>query len=249
MIPLLLVAAARAEDPSDVIEVVGHGVQIDWTTLRMEVSAGSRGAGPEGIEGVEQMARRSVEAAYQQAVGSVRITADARVADLVADSELGAAVRSRISRWEVDVATYTTTGRVDLHAVLSLQDLLRPWALQIARAGAPPAEAGRPTGLVIDARGTGLAPAYALRLVSDDGRVIYAGELWEERAVAIPPYRFVSDPAHPAAAEAGANPVMLVATSASGADLLLSRAGVQRLAEAGDGLLGRVTVIVVVDGS
>ena len=249
MIALALAGAAWAEDPADVIEVVGHGVQIDWTTLRMEVSAGWKGAGPEGIEAVEQIARRSVEAAYQQAVGSVRITADARVADLVADSELGAAIRSRISRWEVDEATYTTTGRVDLHAVLSLQDLLRPWALQIARSGAPPVEAGKPTGLIVDARGTGLAPAYALRLVSEDGRVLYAGELWEERAVAIPPYRFVTDPAHPAASDAGDDPVMLVASGSSGADLLLPREGVQRLAEAGEGLLGRVTVIVVVDGS
>jgi hypothetical protein len=240
--------AAWADDPADVVEVVGHGVEIDWTTLRLEVSAGARGAGPQAIEAIEQLARRSVEAAYQQAVGSVRITADARVADLVADGELGAAVRSRISRWEVDEATYTSTGRVDLHAVLSLQDLLRPWALQIARSGVPPLEEGGPTGLVIDARGTDLAPAYALRLVAPDGGVLYAGELWEERAVSIPPYRFVADPAHPAAAEAGANPVMLVATGSRGADLYLSPSGVHQLAEAGDGLLGRVTVIVVVDG-
>lgn len=245
----LFVAAAWADDPTDVIEVVGHGVQIDWTTLRLEVTAGARGAGPQANEATEQLARRSVEAAYQQAVGSVRVTADARVADLVADGGLGPAVRSRISRWEVDEATYTTTGRVDLHAVLSLQDLLRPWAIQIARSGVPPSEIGGRTGIVVDARGTNLAPAYALRLVAPDGGVLYAGELWEAPAVSIPPYRFVSDPAHPAAAEAGANPVMLIATGSREADVFLSQSGVRQLSETGDGLLGRVTVIVVVDGS
>jgi hypothetical protein len=204
-------AAAVASAGSDpVVEVVGHGVVIDWTTLRLEVTATAAGAGVQTIEAAEQMARRSVEAAFQQAVGGVRVTADARVDDLVADRDLGAALRSRVSRWEVETATYGTSGRVELHAVLSLQELLRPWALQIA-VPAEPARDSEWTGVVVDARGTGVRPAYTLRLVSPDGDVVYAGGLWEDHAVRIPPYRFVADPAHPAAAEAGSNPLLLVA--------------------------------------
>jgi hypothetical protein len=234
---------------ADLVEVVGHGVTVDWTTLTLEVRAESRSAGAQSPEAVEQLARREVEAAVQQAVGSIRVTREAVVADLLADPDLGPAVRGRISRWEVDEAVYGTSGRVELHAVLSLQDLLKPWTLQIARAGAaPPPIAGAATGLVVDARGTGLDPVYALRLVAPDGQVLYAGELFEEQAVTVAPFRFVTDPAHPAAANAGDRPVVVRAVSATGADVGLDAVGAAQVLEAGEALLGRGDVIVVVDG-
>jgi hypothetical protein len=242
---------------ADVIEVVGHGAEIDWTSLELEVIAQASGSGAQSVEAAEQLARRSVEAAFQQAVLTVHVTSEARVADLVADPELGAAVRSRVSRWVVERATYGTSGSVELVATLSLQELLRPWALQIARPVAAPLRLAsmpptgeEPTGLVIDARGTDLRPTYTLRLVAGDGRVLYAGELWEEQAVRIPPFRFVPDGAHPAVAEAGERPLLMVAEAGSGSDLVLSPGDVEALGERErDVLLGRTTVIVVVDGA
>lgn len=242
--------SAQAEPttkPQNVVEVVGHDVQVDWTELRMEVVAEAREGGLQAVEASEQMARRSAEAAFQQAVGSVRVTPDARVADLLADRDLGEVVRSRVSRWEVARATYGSSGAVRLEAELSLQDLLRPWALQIAKPGAAPPSRTGITGVVIDTRGMHLAPAYALRLVSRSGVVLFAGELWEEQAVTEPPFRFVLDPAHPAAAEAGAAPLLLVAEAVRGADVVLGDEAVRRVAEAGEGVFGRGTVIVVVD--
>ncbi|MEQ1507707.1 MAG: hypothetical protein ABMB14_36095 [Myxococcota bacterium] len=229
--------------PPDVIEVVEPGVRIDWTTLELEVTASADAAGPEALDAAEQMARRRVDDAYQKAVGSVWVTNDARVADLVADGELGTQIRSRVSKWEVDEATYRASGRVELRATLSLQELLRPWALQIARPGVPPTDAPSATGVVIDARDLGVRPSYALRLVSSDDRVLYAGELWEEQAVRVPPYRFVTHPGHPAAAEAGPNPVLLIADEVRGTNLVLSDAEIVRL---GETVLGQTTVIVVV---
>lgn len=242
-------AAADGGPSADVIEVVAHGVRIDWTTLQLEVTADASTAGPQTVEGAEQLARRAVDAAYDQAVGSVRVTADARVADLVADSDLGAAIRSRVSRWEVVRAEYGTSGRVELVASLSLQELLRPWALQIARPGVPPVGGSPVTGVVVDARGTGIRPAYALRLIGPDGRVLYAGEQWEEEAVTAAPYRFVQDPAHPAASGAGDRPLLLIAADVRGSDLVLGDADAELLSDRGsDGVLGRTTVVVVVDG-
>jgi hypothetical protein len=248
---LLLAIAARAgeleDEPENVIEVVGHGVRVDWTELQMEIVAEAQGAGVQAIEATEQLARKSAEAAFQQAVGSVRVTPDARVADLLADRDLGSMVRSRVSRWEVERATYRSSGGVQLEAVLSLQDLLRPWSLQIAKPGAAPPSKTGVTGVVIDTRGMHLAPAYALRVVSPQGVVLFAGELWEEQAVTQPPFRFVLDPAQPAAAEAGAAPLLLVAEAVRGADVVLGQQAVELVEEAGEGVFGRGTVIVVVD--
>ena len=246
--------APPTEDGRNLVEMVGHGARIDWTRLELEVTSQSSGAGTQTIEAAEQLARRSIIAAFQQAVGAIRVTADARVADLVADSELGPAVRSRVSRWVVARSTYGTSGGVELVATLSLQELLRPWAMQIARPGSPSVPTiapGRPpvTGVIVDARGTDLRPAYTLRLVTREGRVLYAGELWEEHAVRIAPFRFVPDGAHVAVAEAGDNPLLLVAEAGQGSDLVFGPRDVERLGERErDGVLGRTTVIVVVDG-
>lgn len=229
----------------NVIEIVGHGVSVDWTELALKVTAESKGAGLPAIEGTEQMARRTAEAAFQQAVGSVRVTPDARVADLLADRDLGDVVRARVSQWEVQRATYGASGAVTLDAALPLQALLKPWAMQIARPGATPPSRTGITGVVIDTRGMNLSPAYALRIVSDNGVVLFAGELWEEQAVSESPFRFVLDPAQPAAASAGAAPLLLVAKRVHGADVVLGEELAQRAVESG--VFGRNTIIIVVD--
>lgn len=252
MIGLWWVALAGAAGPDDLVEPVGHGVRVNWTTLQLEVEASARGQGTQSVQAVEVLARREVEAAVQQAVGSVRVTSDARVADLLADEgPLAAAIRSRTSRWQVAEAVYGTTGKVTLRAELSLQELLKPWTTSIARAGVAPAPAPEtptePTGLLIDARGTGARPAYAVRLLDPAGQAVYAGELWEAQAVTLAPYRYVTDPAHPEAATAGARPVLLRAVEAREADLVLSAEDAARVAEVAERVLARGAVVVVLD--
>jgi hypothetical protein len=244
-------AWAEEPPPPDVWEVVGHGVRVDWTTLRLEVQGEAWGTGAQTPQAVEQLARREVEAVLRQAVGSVRVTSSARVADLVADEGLGEAIASRIERWDVTVATYGTSGRVALTATLSLQDLLKPWTLQISTPGGERQEPDPswPTGLVVDARGLGVVPAYAPRIVDAAGTSLYAGELHEDRAVEVAPYVFVSNPAHPAAGVAGANPLRVQASDARGSDLVISEAdAASRLAEIAAPVLSRGAVVVVVDG-
>lgn len=237
-----------ARPPADVEQVIAQGVVVDWTRMELRVHTTTHGAAIQTFEAVEQLARRQIDAAIDQAAPKVRVTTSARVSDLLADPRLGAAVESRLTRWEVAEAVYGTSHKVELRAVLSLQELLKPWALQIARAGAaPPSEAEGPTGLIVDARGTGVEPAYALRLLGPDGAVLYGGELYEEEAVTVAPYLYVLDPAHPEAARAGDRPLLIRATSASASDLTLDGQGAARVAEMSDLLLGRTPVVVVLD--
>ncbi|MCB9685700.1 MAG: hypothetical protein H6735_11720 [Alphaproteobacteria bacterium] len=234
--------------PADVEQVIAQGVVVDWTRMELHVHTTSHGAAIQTFEAVEQLARRQVDAAIGQAAPKVRVTTSARVSDLLADARLGPSIEGRLTRWDVAEAVYGTSHKVELRAVLSLQELLKPWALQIARAGAaPPAEPSAPTGLVVDARGTGVEPAYALRLLGPTGTVLYAGELYEEEAVTVAPFLYVLDPAHPEAARAGDRPVLLRAVSASASDLTLDAAGAARVTELSDLLLGRAPVVVVLD--
>jgi hypothetical protein len=252
LLPTALLAVAHAEDPAalaDVREVLGHGVHIDWTTLTLDVWTDTVGRPTQTIQAVEQLGRRSVDVAYQQNVGFVRVTSVALLAQLVTDAQLGAAVQTRLPRWTVTEANYGTSGRLTLSATLSLQDLLQPWSMQIAKAGsAPPADPGGPTGLLVEARGTAARPAFCPRLLDESGRLLYGGELYEEQAVTYAPYVFVPDPAHPAAALAGSAPVWVKATRREGeSDLVLDAEGAARVAELAESLLGRGPVVVVVD--
>jgi hypothetical protein len=234
---------------ADVEEVVGAGVRVDWTHLTLDVWTDTLGRPTQNLEAVEQLGRREVDVAFQQSVGRVRVTSSALLAELATDPGLGAAVSARLPRWNVTEAVYGTSGRVTLSATLSLQDLLQPWATQIAKAGsAPPASPDGPTGLLVDARGTGARPAYCPRLLDPGERPLYAGELYEEQAVLLAPYVFVPDPVHPAAALAGAAPAWVRAVRRVGeSDLVLDEAGAARVAELADSLLGRGQVVIVVD--
>jgi hypothetical protein len=233
-----------------VLQPIAPGVFVNWTTLELRVQTSTFGSPVQSVQAVEQIARREVDAAILQAAPRVQVASTGRFAEVMAHPQVGPAVRSRLSRWEVSRATYGTSGRVDLEAVLSLQELLKPWSLQIARSGAaPPADPAAPTGLMVDARGTGLQPAYAPRLLGPDGSTLYAGELYEEEAVTLVPFVFVPDPSHPAAARAGGAPSIVRGVEASGSDLTLDAAGASRVRELGEVLLGRVPVVVVVDGS
>jgi len=251
VIRCVLVAVALAGEPpaGPVLENLGHDVRVNWTTLSLEVEGVAWGTGAQTWQTVEDLARREIDAAVRQAVGSVPVTGGARVADLVADEALGEAIVSRIPRWEVTEATYGTSGRVALRATLSLQDLLKPWTLQIAAAAdAGPPDPSWPTGLVVDARGLGAEPAYAPRLVDVDGRPLYAGELRKDRAVQMAPYVFVTDPSHPAAAVAGAHPLSVRATATRHSDLVIGAPEeASRILEIAGPVLSRGAVVVVTD--
>jgi hypothetical protein len=77
---------------------------------------------------------------------------------------------------------------------------------------------------------------------------LYGGELWEEQAVRLPPFRYVVDPADPIAYAAGPDPLLLVASARKDGDLVLTPKSCDRVQAAGEGVFGRTTVIVVVDG-
>lgn len=239
--------SARAAPPADVVQELGEGVQVNWTTLQIEIDASAHSPAVASLKAVEQLARREVEAAVQHNVGGIHVTSEQQLLQLLSEDTLGPALRARTSRWIVREATYGTSGRVWLRAELSLQDVLKPWVLQRAQPrGAALQPEGPYTGLIVDVRGQRARPAYAPRILDAEHHVLFDAQLDETRAVTEPPFLFVSDPAHPAAARAGARPLIVVATLAQRTDLVLSSADAERVSGAGE-LLRRGGVVVVVD--
>jgi len=217
---------------------------MNWTTLQLQVDA-TGAAHAATSQAVEQLARRAVQDAVSRHLGRVPVTADVTVASLLVDPGLGDALSARTSRWVVREVTYFSSGRVDLRAELSVQDALKPYTLQIARADED-AGGHRYSGLLVDARGTSATPAFAPRIVDGEGRSLYAGELHQTVAVRTAPFVYVTDPAHPAAVRVGDAPLIVTVTRAAGSELTVSAGDAALLADAA-GFLGSGRVVVVLD--
>lgn len=237
-----------------VVAPLGSAAAIDWSALELRVAGGAIGSTQDGHYVVEETARRMVDTLFIEVVDDIPVDADTDLGEVMTDEALAESTRSRIARWEVVEATYTTSRRVDLVASLSVQTLLKPWLMTIARPGSPPprpADAPAPVGVVVDARGIAFEPTYVARLATLDGRVLYGGEMWEEQAVEAPPFAYVAsldEAVTRARAGAADAPVLsLVATAFSGGLLRLDEPSHARALEASD-VWGRSTVFVVVDG-
>ena len=245
---ILLCAAALAAHPSDLREPLSHGVVINWTEGVVEVEAGSYRAGAQATKAVEQSARLAIDERIVDGVGDVPVTAERSVTELMEVEALGAPLRSRRSRWRVVEAVYAASGKVDLHAELSLQEFLKPYALAIASPTPPTPRDGDFTGVLIDARGTGVRPVYSPTIASVDGQPLWSGELYDEDAVSVAPCRWVPDPSHSVAALAGDAPLMLRAEGGGKGRVVLGAAEAGRLRGVLDTtVLGRGRVVVVVD--
>ena len=248
---LALPGAVAADEPvpPDVRVAVKGDAVVNWSRLVLEVTASARGFGVESSQAVvEQEARRMVGPRMLAGAKAVQVTTDDTVTDLESASRFGNALGTRVERWSVTEARYYASGKVELVGELSLQDLLKPWTMSGAQP--PPVSDGevRYSGIVVDARGSGLAPAFSPRIKSADGDVLYDGTLWLDPAVNTTPAVYVTDDRHPAMARAGADAIRFRADAAEGSDAWLTADDSARfLAELKDSpLLGEGKLVFIV---
>lgn len=239
------------EGPEDVRREVASGVFVNWTQLTLEVEAEARSGGVENTRAVEELARRDADAGLRQGVARVQVRADRQVEDLQQVPEFGSAIQDRVSRWRASQTRYYASGRVAVRAELSLQDLLKPYTLATAHSERTDAERPQPrySGVLIDCRGQDIEPAWSPRVLAGDAELLYDGTVRDDRAIDTAPVIYVPDPAHPASARAGGDPMFLQCASAAGTDLTLTADDSQRFRTSltGARLLGEGKVVIVVD--
>jgi hypothetical protein len=240
---------AFAGDVEDLREDLGGGAAVNWTTLTLEVT---RVAHPRGIDAsrrvVEHEAGIGLGEAVRSAATHVRLTSDETLGARLGDPTLGPLIGARVERWSMGETRYATSGRVEVVGSLSLFETLRPWTQSVAIER--PEEVREPafTGLLVDARGSGARAAFAPRLLGV-GQVLWDGAMWADAALARSPVVYVPDPAHAAVARVGERPLIVHASSAEGADLVLDELDAVRFRSgfADTGPLRAGTVVVVLD--
>ena len=105
----------------------------------------------------------------------------------------------------------------------------------------------RATGVVIDARGLGVQPALAPRLLDESGKVLYGAESLSEsaRKESAPARYFKTLELASKASALGTSPLLIKAAKAKGSDLILGPAEARQVLELPPAVLadGRVGIV------
>jgi hypothetical protein len=198
-------------------------------------------------------------------VKGIQVSAGKTVGDALSADTVKAKVEGVIRGYKVVGKRYFSDGGVELDVEVPLAAITaavldaQHAASDTAEASAPAAEAAdaqvalntegarKNTGLVIDARGLGVKPALAPRLLGPDGKALYSAEALSAEArqtSAVAAYMAGLDQAKRSVL-VGARPLVLKADKADGSDLVLGAEAVKQLAAIHNGFLAEGRVVIV----
>ncbi len=254
----------------DVIEPTGSSGKVDWTTgVITAVGIGAPPAQPANPAQARAMAERAAQVvAYRnllEAVKGVRVDSTTTVENFMVTSDvIRTEVNGIIQGATVMDKKYMSDGSVEVTVGMKLTGALAETLLPkgsatpptppTAAPGAPAAAGQLYTGLVVDARGLGVRPALAPKILNEDGKEVY-GSAWISRDYAVREgmVGYLKDPAaaqtNPRVAD---KPLMVKAIKASGdarVDTVISNADAAAIQSASQNLsmLEKCRVIILVD--
>ncbi len=252
----------------DVVEPTGSSGKVDWTTgVITAVGIGAPPAQPANAAQARAMAERAAQVvAYRnllEAVKGVRLDSTTTVENFMVTSDvIKTEVSGIIQGAMVMDKKYMSDGSVEVTVGMKLTGALAdallpkgPTTPQIGLATPTPGTQGQLyTGLIVDARGLGVRPAMAPKIMNEDGKEVY-GSAWINRdwAVREGMVGYLKDPA---AAQTNPRvtdkPLMVKAIKISGdarVDMVISNADAAALQSASQNLsmLEKCRVIVLVD--
>jgi hypothetical protein len=277
-----IASAQMAGTIKDVVEPTGTSGKVDWTTgVITAVGIGAPPTQPANAAQARAMAERAAQVvAYRnllEAVKGVRVDSTTLVENFMVTSDvIRTEVNGIIQGAMVMDKKYMSDGSVEVTVGMkltgALADLLLPKPGAVPPAAAPGVPStgmtapGQPTppasaqtgvaytGLIVDARGLGIKPAMAPKILNEDGKEVY-GSAWINRdwAVREGMVGYLKDPA---AAQTNPRvtdkPLFVKAVKASGdsrVDIVISNADAVTLQSASQNLsmLEKCRVIVLVD--
>jgi len=251
----------------DVETSVGSSGKIDWTTgVITAVGIGAPPAQPANAAQARAMAERAAQVvAYRnllEAVKGVRIDSTTTVENFMVTSDV---IRTQVSGFVQGAMVmdkkYMSDGSVEVTVGMkltgALADSLLPKTPPAPQTGivATPGVTGQAfTGLIVDARGLGVRPAMAPKILNEDGKEVY-GSAWINRdwAVREGMAGYLKDPLqaqqNPRVTD---KPLLVKAIKASGdarVDVVISNADAAMLQGAAQNLsfLEKCKVIILVD--
>jgi hypothetical protein len=254
----------------DVEQSVGSTGKVDWTTgMITAVGIGAPPAQPANAAQARAMAERAAQVValrnLLEAVKGVRVDSTTTVENFMVSSDI---IKTEVSGFiqgamPID-KKYMSDGSVEVTIGMRITGALAD-ALLPKGSGMPPTPAGIPggtpesqgqlyTGLIIDARGLGVRPAMAPKILNEDGKEVY-GSAWINRDYAVREgmVGYLKDPAaaqiNPRVTD---KPLIVKAIKVAGdarVDTVISNADAAALQSASQNLsmLEKCRVIILVD--
>ncbi|HEX9113706.1 MAG TPA: hypothetical protein VF888_05095 [Nitrospirota bacterium] len=250
----------------DVVESAGSSGKVDWTTgVITSVGIGAPPAQPANAAQARAMAERAAQVvAYRnllEAVKGVRVDSTTTVENFMVTSDaIKTEVSGIIQGAMVMDKKYMSDGSVEVTVGMKMSGALADALLPKDLGTRPSLPAGAAssgqlyTGLIVDARGLGVRPAMAPKILNEDGKEIY-GSAWISRDYAVREgmVGYLKDPA---AAQSNPRvtdkPLLVKAVKVSGdahVDTVISNADAAALQSASQNLsmLEKCRVIILVD--
>lgn len=251
----------------DVETSVGSSGKVDWTTgVITAVGIGAPPAQPANAAQARAMAERAAQVvAYRnllEAVKGVRLDSTTTVENFMVTSDV---IRTQVSGFVQGAMVmdkkYMSDGSVEVTVGMKLTGALADSLLPKSPPAPPtglvttPGAAGQTfTGLIVDARGLGIKPAMAPKVLNEDGKEVY-GSAWINRdwAVREGMAGYLKDPLqaqqNPRVTD---KPLLVKAVKASGdarVDVVISNADASMIHGASQNLsfLEKCRVIILVD--
>jgi hypothetical protein len=190
------VSAQMVGTVTDVEQLVGSTGKVDWTTgMITAVGIGAPPAQPANAAQARAMAERAAQVValrnLLEAVKGVRVDSTTTVENFMVSSDI---IKTEVSGFiqgamPVD-KKYMSDGSVEVTVGMRLTGALADALLPKGASPMTPTTVpgGAPgqlyTGLIVDARGLGVRPAMAPRILNEDGKEIY-GSAWINRDYAV----------------------------------------------------------------
>jgi len=230
---IVLLAIFAHADPgvdADIVRPLGSFGEVNWTDMVVTATGDAQRRTTEGLEGVEASAERVASSALRLAIERVQVQNSLTVGELLNESEIGKQVATRMLKRTISKVTYGERDDVALELTLPLSDLLKPWTWQRLDEPTGEASAVDASGLIIDARGHRVDPAWAPRIIDSEGSDVYTGQLSAAAIRRVSPAVYVRNAASDAASRAGPNPIFVGVQKVRGSEFFLSEAGTQIIA-------------------
>ena len=257
---------AYAEDDTAVVQKLAHG-EVNWST-RMITATGSGAANLKSAS--VAVARLNAERAAKldalrnviETLEGVQVTGKRSVGDLMSNGEIKSKVQGMAQGFKVVDTRYYSDGSVDIVVQMPLSNELNSTLMSAAvekdkskkKVALSTSGAAQASGLVINAKGLGLLPSMAPRLVDEAGKEVYGTAVVASDAVAEGGLAGYAKDIEQAKADArtGDKPVVIKAlrlAKKSKTDLVLSNADAEKLRAPDTNLqfLTEGRVIIVVD--
>ncbi len=179
--------AAAADD--SVVQKVGHG-EINWS--KKTVTATGSGAanlkdGPVAVArlNAERAAKLDALRNVIETIQGIQVTASRSAGDVMSNGEIRSRIQGMAQGFKVVDTKYYSDGSVDVVVQMPIDENLTNALVEKPKKPKKVATEGAAnwTGLVVNARGLGLTPSMAPRVVDETGKEVYGTEVVSEKGL------------------------------------------------------------------